>query len=64
MTKDEILKARRNNMTDEEKAEEYATENWERYEEGQNDSEALIKAFLAGLAEGRAEMFNQEEVEK
>jgi hypothetical protein len=42
-------------MTDEEKAEEYATENWERYEEGQNDSEALIKAFLAGLAEGRLE---------
>jgi hypothetical protein len=42
-------------MTDEEKAEEYATENWERYEEGQNDNEALIKAFLAGLAEGRLE---------
>jgi hypothetical protein len=33
--KDEILKVRRNNMTDEEKAEEYATENWERYEAGQ-----------------------------
>lgn len=38
-------------MTDEEKAEEYSTENWEYYEEGQNDSKALKKAYLAGLAE-------------
>jgi hypothetical protein len=36
-------------MTDEEMAEEYANENWEHYEEGQNDSKALKQAFLAGL---------------
>lgn len=42
-------------MTDEEKAEEYAIENWEHYEEGQNDSEAIRQAYLDGLAEGRKE---------
>ena len=40
-------------MTDEEMAEEYSTENWEYYEEGQNDSKALKQAFLAGLKAGR-----------
>ena len=40
-------------MTDEEKAEEYATENWEYYEEGQNDSKALKQAYLAGLKAGK-----------
>ena len=36
-------------MTDEEMAEAYSTENWEYYEEGQNDSKALKQAYLAGL---------------
>jgi len=36
-------------MTDEEMAEDYANENWEHYEEGQNDSKALKQAFLEGL---------------
>jgi hypothetical protein len=40
-------------MTDEEMAEEYANENWEHYEEGQNDSKALKQAFLAGLKASR-----------
>ena len=40
-------------MTDEEKAEEYAIENWEWYEAGQKDYEALKQAFLAGLKAGR-----------
>lgn len=40
-------------MTDEEMAEEYAIENWEHYEEGQNDSKALKQAYLAGLKAGR-----------
>ena len=33
-------------------AEEYAIENWEHYEEGQNDSKALEKAYLAGAEFG------------
>ena len=36
----------------EKEAEEYATENWEYYEEGQNDSKALKQAYLAGAALG------------
>ena len=32
----------------EKEAEEYAIENWEHYEEGQNDSKALEQAYLAG----------------
>ena len=40
-------------MTDEEMAEDYANENWEHYEEGQNDSKALKQAFLAGLKASR-----------
>lgn len=36
-------------MTDEEMAYEYAVENWEYYEEGQSDFEALKKAVLYGL---------------
>lgn len=43
-------------MTDEEMAEEYSTENWEYYEEGQNDSKALKQAFLAGLESGRPKL--------
>ena len=39
-------------MTDEEMAEEYAIENWEHYEEGQNDSKALEQAYLAGVEFG------------
>lgn len=38
-------------MFDEE-AEEYAIENWEHYEEGQNDSKALKQAYLAGAQFG------------
>lgn len=34
-------------------AEEYANENWEHYEEGQNDGEALKQAYLAGLKAGK-----------
>ena len=33
-------------------AEEYAIENWEHYEEGQNDSKALKQAYLAGAEFG------------
>ena len=40
-------------MTEDEMAKEYANENWEHYEEGQNDSEALKQAFLAGLKAGK-----------
>ena len=36
----------------EKEAEEYATENWEYYEEGQNDSKALKQAYLAGVELG------------
>ena len=36
----------------EKEAEEYATENWEYYEEGQNDSKALKQAYLAGAELG------------
>ena len=41
-------------MTEEEKlAEEYAIENWEWYEAGQKDYEALKQAFLTGLKAGK-----------
>ena len=36
----------------EKEAEEYAIENWEHYEEGQNDSKALKQAYLAGAEFG------------
>ena len=36
----------------EKEAEEYAMENWEHYEEGQNDSKALKQAYLAGAEFG------------
>ena len=36
----------------EKEAEEYSTENWEYYEEGQNDSKALKQAYLAGAEFG------------
>ena len=36
----------------EKEAEEYAIENWEYYEEGQNDSKALKQAYLAGAEFG------------
>ena len=36
----------------EKEAEEYAIENWEHYEEGQNDSNALEQAYLAGAEFG------------
>ena len=36
----------------EKEAEEYATENWEYYEEGQNDSKALKQAYLVGAELG------------
>ena len=36
----------------EKEAEEYATENWEHYEEGQNDSKALKQAYLTGAEFG------------
>ena len=39
-------------MTDEEKAEEYATENWEYYEEGKNDSKELNQAYQQGAELG------------
>jgi hypothetical protein len=42
-------------MTDEEMAEQYAIENWEYYEDGRTDYEALKQAFLAGLKAGRPE---------
>ena len=41
----------------EKEAEEYATENWEYYEEGQNDSKALKQAFLAGAEFGYNKAF-------
>ena len=44
-------------MTDEEMAEEYAIENWEHYEEGQNDSKALKQAYLAGAEFGYNKAF-------
>jgi addiction module HigA family antidote len=59
MTKDEILKARRNKMTDEEKAEEYV--NSEGFGSDYNNidsneaNEVIRQAYLAGLAEGRLE---------
>ena len=40
-------------MTEEEIAEEYANENWEHYEEGQNDAKALKQAVLYGIKKGR-----------
>ena len=36
----------------EKEAKEYAIENWEHYEEGQNDSKALKQAYLAGAELG------------
>ena len=36
----------------EKEAKEYAIENWEHYEEGQNDSKALKQAYLAGAEFG------------
>ena len=36
----------------EKEAEEYAIENWEHYEGGQNDSKALKQAYLAGAEFG------------
>ena len=36
----------------EKEAEEYAIENWEHYEEGQNDSKALKQAYLASAELG------------
>ena len=36
----------------EKESEEYAIENWEHYEEGQNDSMALKQAYLAGAEFG------------
>ena len=39
-------------MTEEEMAEAYANENWEHYEEGQNDSEALKQAYQKGAEFG------------
>ncbi len=36
----------------EKEAEEYATENWEYYEEGKNDSKALKQAYLSGAELG------------
>ena len=39
-------------MMFEKEAEEYAIENWEHYEEGQNDSKALKQAYLAGAEFG------------
>ena len=36
----------------EKEAEEYAIENWEHYEEGQNDSKALKQAYFAGAELG------------
>ena len=36
----------------EKEADEYATENWEYYEEGKNDSKELKQAYLAGAELG------------
>lgn len=36
----------------EKEADEYATENWEYYEEGKNDSKELKQAYLAGAEFG------------
>ena len=41
----------------EKEAEEYAIENWEHYEEGQNDSKALKQAYLAGAEFGYNKAF-------
>ena len=41
----------------EKEAEEYAIENWEHYEEGQNDSKALEQAYLAGAEFGYNKAF-------
>ena len=41
----------------EKEAEEYAIENWEHYEEGQNDSKALKQAYLAGAELGYNKAF-------
>ena len=41
----------------EKEAEEYAIENWEYYEEGQNDSKALKQAYLAGAEFGYNKAF-------
>ena len=41
----------------EKKAEEYAIENWEYYEEGKNDSKALKQAYLAGAEFGYNKAF-------
>ena len=43
----------------EKEAEEYATENWEYYEEGQNDSKALKQAYLAGAEFGYNKAMNE-----
>ena len=43
----------------EREAEEYATENWEYYEEGQNDSKALKQAYLAGAEFGYNKAMNE-----
>ena len=52
-------------MTDEEKAEEYVNSNGYGSDHNNIDSyeanEAISQAYLDGLAEGRKEMFNQEE---
>lgn len=51
-------------MTDDEQmAHDYAIENWEHYEEGQNDYAALKQAFLAGLTVGRGNQKGQRCVE-
>lgn len=49
----------------EKEAEEYATENWEYYEEGQNDSKALKQAYLAGAEFGynKANEWHKQEVD-
>ena len=41
----------------EKEAEEYATENWEYYEEGKNDSKELKQAYLAGAEFGYNKAF-------
>ena len=41
----------------EKEADEYATENWEYYEEGKNDSKELEQAYLAGAEFGYNKAF-------
>ena len=41
----------------EKEADEYATENWEYYEEGKNDSKELKQAYLAGAELGYNKAF-------